>query len=103
MSGGSYNYLCYMQASDLFSEQVTLQNMADDLAELGYANDVAKETEQLLLTVRSSLNRIKAMQERLEPVFHAMEWWKSCDSSEESLKEALKEYRGSTRCQVKSA
>lgn len=93
MSGGSYNYLCYAGAEELMSKTSDMQEMADRLAGLGYAQDAANETQHLLLTVREYENRIQAMKERLEGVWKAVEWWDSCDSSEDSLKDALDKYR----------
>ncbi len=93
MSGGSYNYLCHADVEELMSKTHDMQEMADRLAGLGYAQDAAKETQDLLLTVREYENRIQAMKERLEGVWKAVEWWDSCDSGEDSLKSALDEYR----------
>jgi len=93
MSGGSYDYLYSKDVEDLLHSQETIQNMADRLAGLGYASDAAKETEIILLTLRQFENRISAMKERLSDVWHSVEWWDSCDSGEESVKNALEKYR----------
>lgn len=71
-----------------------LQKMADAIAKLGYAPDAAKEAMDFLLTIRACQNRLEAMRDRLSPIFYAMEWWQSGDSSEEDFKEALGRYRG---------
>lgn len=94
MSGGSYDYLCYKDAADLFIYENQLQSMSDRLARLGYAEDAAKETEEVILILRQFQNRLNARLERLSPVWRAVEWWDSCDSSEDGVKMALKEYRG---------
>lgn len=94
MSGGSYDYICFASADDLLAKKIEIQEMADRLAELGYAEDAAKETMALLLTLRQFENRIKAMQERLSGVWKAVEWWDSCDSGEDRVHEELKKYRG---------
>lgn len=96
MSGGSYDYLYCKEGEDIFSYSCKewLERMSDDLSKLGYADDAAKETIQLLLTIRAAQNRIDVMKERLNPIFRAMEWWQSGDSGEECLKETLSEYRG---------
>ena len=96
MSGGSYNYLCFVDAGEILQRQQDLQVMADDLAKLGYAPDAAKETENLLLTVRQFDNRIQTMLDRMSPVWRAMEWWHSADSNEDDFKVALAKYRGET-------
>ncbi len=92
MSGGNYNYLFINDSSDLLSGQhdTDLQSMADRLAELGYASDAAIETQQLLLAIRQSRNRLEASRKRLESLWRAVEWWDSGDSSEEEVKTALK-------------
>jgi len=93
MSGGSYNYLCHANADDLINKTGDIQDMADRLASLGYAQDAAKETQALLLTVRQYENRIQAMKERLHDIWRAVEWWESGDSGEEGVRDALDKYR----------
>lgn len=93
MSGGSYDYICYSDSEDLVNKQEQIQRMADRLAELGYAPDAAKETENLLLTIRAFHNRLTTMHDRLADIFKAVEWWDSCDSGEEGVKKALAKYR----------
>ena len=93
MSGGSFDYLYCKDISELMNDMHMLQAMADDLASLGYALDAAKETELFLLTLRQSTNRLEAMKERLEPVWKALEWWRSSDTNENDFKEALENYR----------
>lgn len=52
MSGGSYEYLCWADDLDrLLEKQHHLEAMADRLAGLGYADDAAAETTDLLLTL----------------------------------------------------
>lgn len=94
MSGGSFDYLCFKDADELLEHLDTIQEMADELAKLGYANDAAKETQTLLLNYRAFLNRSQTALERLQPVWKAMEWWHSSDWGEDRLKETLAEYRG---------
>jgi len=93
MSGGSYNYLCHASADEMMNKVSDLQDMADRLAGLSYASDAARETQELLLIVRQFENRIEASTNRLHDVWRAVEWWDSCDSSEDSVKAALDAYR----------
>lgn len=93
MSGGSYNYLCHADAEELMNKTCDIQDMADRLAGLGYAQDAAAETMALLLTVRQYENRINAMCERLSDIWRAVEWWDSMDSEEDTVKVALEGYR----------
>ena len=71
-----------------------MQRMADRLAKLGYADDAAKETMETLLEIRQAKNRIQTRLDRLRDVWRSVEWWDSCDTSEEGLKDALSKYRG---------
>lgn len=95
MSGGSYNYLCAIQdLEDLQARQHDLANMAERLAGLGYAQDAARETEELLLLFRQWQTRADIRLRRLTDVWKAVEWWDSNDSSETRVHEALAKYRG---------
>lgn len=71
-----------------------VERMADRLAELGYAEDAARETMWLMLELRRFANRMAVVKSRLEPVWKAVEWHDSGDWSEESVKDALEKYRG---------
>ena len=99
MSGGSYNYLCYKDSSQLLSGEADedLQEMADSLTELKYAEDAAKETQDLLLIIKQSRDRIEASRKRLEAIWHSLEWWMSGDSGENEFKEELEKYRGGVK------
>lgn len=94
MSGGYYEYLYSKDIENLMKMEEQLQQMADDLAMLGYASDAAKETEDFLLTIRAFRNRMTTRLDRLWPVWKAMEWWKSYDSGEDAVQKSLREYRG---------
>lgn len=93
MSGGSYNYLCHKEATDLFEAEGDLEGMSSRLAGLGYAKDAARETEELLLILRQVRVRIQARADRLNRIWRAVEWWDSCDVGEDAVKEALAKYR----------
>ncbi|MFE9777712.1 hypothetical protein ACFYPA_06095 [Streptomyces sp. NPDC005775] len=95
MSGGSYNYLYTAQdLEDLQARRHDLEEMAQRLAGLGYAQDAARETEELLLLFRQWETRAAVRTRRLSDVWQAVEWWDSNDSSESSIHEALAKYRG---------
>lgn len=95
MSGGSYNYLFAAQdLEDLQSRRQDLEEMATRLAGLGYAQDAARETEELLALFRQWETRASVRMRRLADVWHAVEWWDSNDSSEQGVHEALAKYRG---------
>lgn len=95
MSGGSFNYLCHTWDLDgLMEKRGSLEEMASELAGLGYAQDAARETEELLVMLRQWEVRASVRVERLREVWKAVEWWRSCDYSEDQVREALAEYRG---------
>lgn len=93
MSGGRYDYLFTKDPEQLFEYIETVERMADRLAGLGYAQDAARETQELLLLLRQAIVRIEVRKQRLAGVWHAVEWWDSMDSGEGDVKEALAEYR----------
>ncbi|GAA1888313.1 hypothetical protein GCM10009837_07700 [Streptomyces durmitorensis] len=97
MSGGSYNYLfAAADLEDLVSRRWDLEEMASRLAGLGYAQDAARETEELLVLYRQWETRASVRLARLSDVWKAVEWWDSNDSSESRVHEALAKYRGDT-------
>ena len=94
MSGGSFEYLCFKQTEDLFGWCGELQQMSDALAVYEGAEDVAAETQKLLMDIRIYKNRVEVAKEKLGPVWKAMEWWKSGDWGEEDFIKALEKFRG---------
>jgi hypothetical protein len=95
VSGGSYDYLCWARDLDqLLDRGRQLEEMADRLAGLGYAEDAARETQELLVQIRQWEVRAQVRVNRLSDVWHAVEWWDSCDSGEDRVREALAKYRG---------
>lgn len=101
MSGGSYNYLCdSWDIDDLISKRGDLEQMSARLAGLGWAEDAARETEELLVMLRQWEIRAETRIKRLRDVWKAVEWWDSCDYGEDQVREALAEYRGDTKEQL---
>ncbi len=94
MSGGSYDYLYSKEADDLFSSPYRLEEMAERLAGLGWAADAAADAHDLVAIIRTQKVRIDAAMARLRDVFHAVEWWDSCDWSEDQVRAELSKYRG---------
>ena len=98
MSGGSYNYLCNKDdLADLAMAQDDITAMADRLAALGYAEDAARATVELLLSVRQATVWIETQAKALRGIWEAVEWWDSCDWPESEVKKALADYRGIAR------
>ncbi|HEX5566100.1 MAG TPA: hypothetical protein VFY14_04040 [Streptomyces sp.] len=87
----SVPYLCYaMDLEDLATKKGALREMADRLASLGYAQDAARETEELLVMLQQWEVRAEVRIKRLEEVWEAVEK----DRSEARVREALAAYRG---------
>lgn len=88
MSGGSFNYLCTQYPPS--TEE--LGHMLSELEALGYAQDAAEATRVMLAAV--SYPTDESYQEPLRGVWRAVEWWRSCDSTETDVRQALARYRG---------
>lgn len=103
MSGGSYGHLyAVLDLADLTEQRNSLEEMAARLAGLGYAQDAARETEELLVLMRQWETRAHVRLRRLADVWHAVEWWDSGDSSEDRVHRALATYRGDTAAELGS-
>jgi hypothetical protein len=97
VSGGSYEYLYAQDWRDgTHNCEPSLQQMAERLAGLGYADDAAAETLDTLLYLRQVRVFTETRWERMRAVWKAVEWWDSGDSGEDGLKEALEAYRAGT-------
>ncbi|MGW4728863.1 hypothetical protein ACWEQC_06730 [Streptomyces shenzhenensis] len=97
MSGGSYNWLYDAQdLEELQARQYGLQEMSFRLAGLRYAQDAARETEELLVLFRQWQTRAAVRIARLSDVWRAVEYWDSADSGEVKVKAALAAYRADT-------
>ncbi len=96
MSGESYNCVWAIEAEEFVGsyKDDDLQEMVDDLAKLGYADDLAQETMAFMLEVRAIRVRLQSRHKRLQSAWRALSYWQSCDSSEDSFKKALAQYRG---------
>jgi len=94
VSGGSYGYLYGKSELGELEFNPDLPEMAARLAGLGYAEDAARETEELLVLMRQWQIRAQVRVERLADVWKAVEWWDSSDSGEDGVKAALARYRG---------
>lgn len=96
MSGGSYDYLCYVEdLQDLLNKRRALEEMAE---RLGTMNDkefpgvtaVASETYRIITFLQLWDTHISARIDILKPVWKAVEWRDSYDWSDKEIIEALK-------------
>lgn len=68
MSGGSYDYLCWADMPELIQKQDQLRRMSNRLARLGYAEDAANETEEIIAIIEQMRVRIMTRAKRLQGV-----------------------------------
>lgn len=95
MSGGEYDYLyTRTELDELLNHERMLEAMADRLAGLGWAEDAASETQELLVQLRQWRVRARVRVRRLSDVWHAVEWMDSGDCREDTVRGALAVYRG---------
>lgn len=90
MSGGSFDYLCY-SANDiqgLAQRRHQIEAMRDKLTELGY-DDIAAKTQDILDRFRE----IEENAAELEGVWHAVEWYVSCDWGLKDVEAAVESHR----------
>lgn len=93
MSGGSYNYLCSADASDIGNRLSDLNDMADRLEGINPDGHAAADT----LEVRAILGALEYALRRLSPVWQAVEWRDSNDWSEAQMVAAINEYEAMRR------
>lgn len=93
MSGGSYDYLCYADATELFNKRQSISDMVTALAGLGHL-DAARETESIKLILNQFEVQIDAPLRRLQDVWKAVEWTESGDTGPEAVDIAIAKYRG---------
>lgn len=99
MSGGSYNYICYVELGDILNRIEDAESMVGRLKELEAkefkgADYVARMTEGFLTDLREVEKRFRRRLEDLQEVWKAVEWYDSGDSGVDSVKVALEEYCG---------
>lgn len=88
MSGGSYNYLCYKDSTEIGNSIEDLNSMATRLRGIG-AIDLADKTA----SIRMDLELIQQKIESLQGIWHAVEWCDSHDSGPDGIDDAIAEYR----------
>ena len=86
MSGGSYNYLCFKDGTDIGSHGEELNKMVVRLKELNYPA-IANDTEE----IADFFLQLNEKIDKLRDVWQAVEWHDSGDSSIENVvNEAIK-------------
>ena len=92
MSGGSFNYLCFTETTDLFHKIDDMEDMEQYLIKREYT-DIAKDVRRLIEYCKSAEVRMSVLFEQLEKVFHDIEWHTSGDISYDDLIKTLENYR----------
>lgn len=98
MSGGSFNYLCSVDdAGTLMGRVSDLEAMANALSSYPNGDAAARETEDILAYIATTTRRIEARIKRLYPVWRAVEWEHSCDTSRSDTLKVLDAYNGEAK------
>lgn len=92
MSGGSFSYLCYKDASELMGCTDELDRMRDILICLNYT-DIAQDVQRLIEYIKSATITIETLSEMLNEVFYAVEWYYSADWGKDEMLKVLNDYR----------
>lgn len=91
MSGGSYNYLCFRDETDVFSHLGDLRDMADRLDQV--CPEAAAETRALFDGPRSLLSELETRLRKLTALWKAVEWRDSGDTGDAQLAAAVEEFK----------
>lgn len=94
MSGGSFDYLCYVDVEELPNRLGSLERMADALGEYPDGHAASVDTHELIAIIQTAMRRVEARQRRLGPLWHAVEWHRSADYGPDQVAAALKAYYG---------
>lgn len=87
MSGGSFNYLCYVDAEEIGQRLGALDDMASALEVV--CPEAAAATREIADHVRGVQPKIDA----LKDLWHAVEWWHSSDWGRERVESVVAAYR----------
>jgi len=93
MSGGSFDYLWTADVPELFERHGSLIDIHEAFEEAGVTG-VAASTEYFRKELVRQFNRLEKLRSELEPVWRAMELWKSGDVTEEEFRQTVKRFYG---------
>jgi hypothetical protein len=88
MSGGSFNYLCHKDVEDIYECRDEIKAMVEAFAEHGFKS-AALATEEFLCLLENHHRVLTVRLNNLNDIWHAMEWFKSCDIGLDAVKEAV--------------
>jgi hypothetical protein len=87
VSGGSFNYLCFIDAEEIGQRLGQLDDMASALE--GVCPEAAAATREIADQVRGVQPKIDA----LKDLWHAVEWWHSSDWGRGQVETVVAKYR----------
>ena len=94
MSGGSFDYFCFKdEAGEMIQCVGRVEDLANFLRENG-KHDAADEVEKFVLDIKMFKRMMELRHKRLEPIFHAAEWWSSGDMGETEFDEVWQKFLG---------
>lgn len=86
MSGGAYDYLASWKSLD--EQRGQIESMARRLEGLPWGGQAGAATRRVL----TLLGEAQQLAESLDKAWHAIEWWDSCDWSEDQAREDVQGY-----------
>ena len=95
MSGGSYDYLCFKDVSDIDTR--TLAGMAFDLKNDGYLT-IADDLYAFLTELVNTKRKLATKWDKFSEVTKAWEWYQSNDTGKDDFDKAAKEYLEGKKC-----
>lgn len=94
MSGGSFNYLCYNEdLTELLSNTSGLESMRVALSSLGFADDAADKTQELIDLIERTDLEVQKRIEELKSVWKSVEWYHSGDYARDEVVGAVFKFR----------
>ena len=99
MSGGSFNYLCYVEdhfgADEIFKRDSDLEDMKKALTALvnaGCSSTSLRDTRLLIECMAEMRKELTMRLKQLSPVWKAVEWERSGDWGMDRVVEAMNQY-----------
>lgn len=93
MSGGSYDYACFVSdVEDILSKRSDIEQLCERLEGIPYASGPAGDLRALLNEVNELNSKAEKTLSALAGVMKGIEWWDSCDWSERQFREEVEEY-----------
>lgn len=93
MSGGSFNYLCWCDdLRSIIEKRSYLDEMLETLQREHPGSEATRNTEQLVAALEALDEAVRVGVARLAPVWRAVEWQHSGDTTDVQTREAVEAY-----------